>query len=138
MSATTTDRAYRLAQWYERFAATHPGTDPDDSDEFHEQARRIMGIAPPPTVVKASKVEVAGLAIRARGTGRVLVLQRALPQPGDEEDPAAGSWEFPGGHLEPTDDDPLEGAKREWSEETGIAVPEGKVTGHWVSKDGVY
>ncbi|MFJ6085166.1 phage portal protein [Streptomyces sp. NPDC092369] len=66
----------------------------------------------------AGEVAVAGLAVRATDTGRVLMLQRGL----DPADPAAGSWEFPGGHLE-EDETPLAAACREWSEETGIVLP---------------
>jgi len=85
-------------------------------------------------VRKASgQVGVAGLAVRAEDTGRVLMLQRAL----DDEDPAAGMWEFPGGHLE-GDETPLQGAWREWAEETGCIPPPGEKVGTWTSPDGVY
>lgn len=76
---------------------------------------------------------VAGLAVKAEDTGRVLMLQRALV----DDDPAAGDWEFPGGHLTPGED-PLQGAQREWQEETGMSVPDGDVTGEWDSPDGRY
>lgn len=66
----------------------------------------------------AGQIAVAGLAVRAADTGRVLMLQRAL----DDEDPASGMWEFPGGHLE-GDESPLAAAVREWSEETGCVLP---------------
>ena len=75
---------------------------------------------------------VAGLAVRAADTGRVLMLQRA---PGD--DPAGGLWEFPGGHLE-TGETPLQGATREWREEVGRELPEGRLTGHWESSNGIF
>lgn len=78
-------------------------------------------------------VGVAGLAIRAADTGRVLMLQRAL----DDTDPAAGCWEFPGGHVE-GDETPLRAAWREWAEETGMLPPPGVQTGDWTSPDGVY
>ena len=81
----------------------------------------------------AGQVAVAGLAVYAADTGRVLMLQRAL----DETDPAAGTWEFPGGHLE-SDETPLAGAAREWAEETGCAPPAGHQTGTWLSPDGIY
>lgn len=81
----------------------------------------------------AGEVSVAGLAVRAADTGRVLMLQRAL----DPEDPAGGTFEFPGGHLEGAES-PLMGAWREWSEETGSIPPPGMQTGTWVSPDGVY
>jgi 8-oxo-dGTP pyrophosphatase MutT (NUDIX family) len=81
----------------------------------------------------AGEVAVAGLAVYAADTGRVLMLQRALT----EDDPAAGTWEFPGGHLE-DGETPLRAAWREWAEETGCMPPAGEQTGTWVSPDGVY
>ncbi len=79
------------------------------------------------------QIAVAGLAVLAADTGRVLMLQRAL----DEDDPAAGTWEFPGGHLE-GDETPLEGAAREWAEETGCTPPTGIRIANWASPDGIY
>ena len=79
------------------------------------------------------EVAVAGLAVRAADTGRVLMLQRCL----DPEDPAGGCWEFPGGHLE-GDESPLQGAWREWAEETGTIPPPGVQTGTWASSNGIY
>jgi 8-oxo-dGTP pyrophosphatase MutT (NUDIX family) len=81
----------------------------------------------------AGEIAVAGLAVRAADTGRVLMLQRAL----DPEDPAAGCWEFPGGHLE-GDESPLRGAWREWAEEVHLIPPPGERTGSWTSPNGVY
>ena len=75
----------------------------------------------------------AGLAVRAADTGRVLMLQRAF----DEDDPAGGFWELPGGRLEP-DEDAFEAARREWSEETGCKPPAGDLTGLWNSGNGKY
>ena len=61
-----------------------------------------------------------GLAVRARDTGRVLMIQRAH----DEDDPAGGKWEFPGGR--PEDGESVEdAARREWAEETGLTLPAG-------------
>lgn len=76
---------------------------------------------------------VAGLLVRAGDTGRILMLQRAL----DEDDPAGGMWECPGGHIE-GDEMPLEGAIREWQEETGCTLPDGVPSGTWASTNGVY
>jgi ADP-ribose pyrophosphatase YjhB (NUDIX family) len=81
----------------------------------------------------AGQVAVAGLAVLAADTGRVLMIQRAL----DDSDPAAGTWEVPGGHLEGAET-PLHGAWREWSEECGVAPPPGTQTGSWASPDGIY
>ncbi len=76
--------------------------------------------------VNKQLITVAGLAVQAGDTGRVLMLQRANT-PGD---PNALKWEFPGGHLE-GDEVPLQGARREWQEETGTDLPEGQLTGSW-------
>lgn len=77
----------------------------------------------------------AGLAVQASDTGRVLMLQRTL-DPTDDPD-VQGTWEFPGGGIE-DGEEPYQGACREFCEETGLPVPEGSVTGGWVSPDGVY
>lgn len=71
---------------------------------------------------------VAGLAIRAESTGRVLMLQRALT----DDDPAAGTWEVPGGHIDGAES-PEDAARREWAEEVGLHVPPGDVLGSWRS-----
>lgn len=79
---------------------------------------------------------VAGVVLLAADTGRILMLQRAFDDP---DDPARGRWEVPGGHLEESDPDPLEGAKREWSEEIGHPVPaNARVMHEWTSPNGVY
>jgi 8-oxo-dGTP pyrophosphatase MutT (NUDIX family) len=83
-------------------------------------------------VLKADGPEAAGLCVRAADTGRVLLLQRGL----DPDDDAAGCWEFPGGHIEPGDVSPLNAARREWMEETGMVTPPGELVGQWTS--GVY
>ena len=75
----------------------------------------------------------AGLAVLAASTGRVLMLQRAIT----DHDPAAGTWEFPGGCLEPGES-PLQAALREWAEETGCPSPRGTLTGHWEASNGKY
>ena len=106
---------------------------------------------------------VAGLAVQAVDTGRVLMLQRSLNptvcgcgepiamQPGEDwlshldgsigceqlpkADPAAGCWEFPGGHVE-DNETPDEAAAREWQEETGITLPSGTWGSSW--RSGIY
>lgn len=77
----------------------------------------------------------AGFAVQAADTGRVLLIQRALDQ--DDEPDVRGTWEFPGGGIE-GEETPEEAARREFSEETGLPVPAGEVTGGWRSVDGIY
>lgn len=81
----------------------------------------------------AGEVAVAGLAVLAADTGRVLMLQRAVC----DDDPASGDLEFPGGHME-EGESPLQGAWREFAEETGCPAPSGEKTGEWTSPNGVY
>ncbi|MFM9647760.1 NUDIX domain-containing protein [Streptomyces galilaeus] len=82
----------------------------------------------------ADGIKVAGLVVKADDTGRVLLIQRAL----DDEDPAAGTWEFPGGHLD-KDEDTLAAAVREWQEETGAELPGStSVVGSWTAPNGIY
>lgn len=52
-------------------------------------------------------------------------------------DPAAGTWEFAGGHIE-GQESPRAAAIREWQEETGLRFPDGEWTGEWTSSDGIY
>ncbi|HET9655455.1 MAG TPA: NUDIX domain-containing protein, partial [Kineosporiaceae bacterium] len=82
----------------------------------------------------------AGIAVVAKDTGRTLMLQRALDDPlrdPSERDPAAGTWEFPGGTLEDREA-PRDAAIREWQEETGTELPSGQWGQTWQSPDGVY
>lgn len=81
----------------------------------------------------AGEVAVAGLAVQAADTGRVLMIQRALC----DDDPAGGTWEFAGGHCE-QNETPRQAAIREWQEETGMMFPDGEFTGTWTSADGIY
>jgi 8-oxo-dGTP pyrophosphatase MutT (NUDIX family) len=79
---------------------------------------------------------VSGIALKAHDTGRVLMLQRGLD---DENDPAAGTWEFPGGHHEDGDATSLHAGIREWQEEIGQEFPTNGVVKHvWTSPNGVY
>lgn len=88
----------------------------------------------PPESDGGSAPTHAGLAVHAQDTGRVLMLQRAL----DPTDPASGTWEFPGGSIDPGDSTPYDGACREFCEETGLPVPDGQQSTDWTSDDGVY
>ena len=65
----------------------------------------------------AGQTAAAGLAVVAQDTGRVLLLQRA-----QDDGPASGLWELPGGHLE-GDETAKQAAYREWQEETGLLLP---------------
>lgn len=76
----------------------------------------------------------AGLAVQAEDTGRVLMLQRAL----SDDDPASGTWEFPGGGIDDADPSPYAAACREFMEETGLAVPPGTLYDTYTSPNGVY
>jgi 8-oxo-dGTP pyrophosphatase MutT (NUDIX family) len=92
-----------------------------------QEGRRTAANEPP---------SVSGVALKAADTGRVLMLQRGLH---DEDDPAGGSWEFPGGHHEDGDRTSLDAGIREWEEETGHPFPEGGVVHHtWTSPNGIY
>jgi len=94
-------------------------------------AKLVGGMNKSASVLGVVEPTVAGLAIMAKDTGRVLMLQRALI----DSDPAAGKWEFPGGHIE-DGERPIEAAKREWSEEVGVIVPNGKHVADW--RSGIY
>jgi len=52
-------------------------------------------------------------------------------------DPAAGKFEFAGGHIEGAES-PRAAAIREWQEETGLPFVDGEFTGSWVSANGIY
>ena len=86
-----------------------------------------------PAAVERTGPVAAGIAVQAADTGRILMLQRGL----DANDPASGSWEFPGGTLE-DGEAPRDAAKREWQEEVGCLLPAGEQTGSWTSSNGVY
>jgi 8-oxo-dGTP pyrophosphatase MutT (NUDIX family) len=98
---------------------------PTDAPDTHLGAKKEPGLP-----------GVAGVVLKALDTGRILMLQRGLE---DEKDPARGTWEFPGGHVEDGDVTTLHAAIREWEEEVGQLFPEGGAVLHsWVSPSGVY
>lgn len=79
---------------------------------------------------------VSGVVLKAKDTGRILMLQRSMK---DEKDPARGTWEFPGGHHEEGDQTSLHAGIREWEEEVGQPFPTGGVVSHtWRSPNGIY
>lgn len=127
---------YRIADGYHRtLAAQHAGRDTiqawiGDVDTADGPWGTTMNRA---KLTKAAGPEAAGLAVQAKDTGRVLMLQRAM----DPTDRAGGLWEFPGGRLDGSED-PEAAARREFTEETGLDVPDGKITGTWTSPNGVY
>jgi 8-oxo-dGTP pyrophosphatase MutT (NUDIX family) len=98
-------------------------------------ALRPGGVPSQPLAIgKSAEAPVAaGLAVRAADTGRILMLQRAF----DEDDPAGGFWEFPGGRLD-DGEDALQAASREWEEEVGLKLPDGDLDGIWNSSSGKY
>jgi len=101
---------------------------------IEREGDEVSGVKPLEYKGHGAQLVAAGLAVRAADTGRVLMLQRSL----DEGDPAAGTWEFPGGHIE-DGEDPLAAAIREWQEETGATLPAlTRVVGAWDSPNGVY
>lgn len=83
--------------------------------------------------VKAVDIKAAGILVRAKDTGRVMLIQRALT-PGD---PVSGLFELPGGRLD-GDETPWDAATREFHEEIGVPLPEGQLTDSWIADTGVY
>lgn len=115
----------------------------DDFDQTHPQAAKhpTGGMVSKPAVAASASPDdgpkVAGLAVRAKDTGRVFMLQRSIADP---KDPAAGTWEFPGGHADPGEPT-HQAAQREWQEETGHDLPSGPLdpdAPSWTSPNGVY
>lgn len=108
-----------------RVALTQGAPTPPPAEALSKSAEAPRVLGGPP---------IAGAAIKAADTGRVLMIQRTL----DPEDPAAGTWEFPGGHVEDLEH-PQDGAQREWEEETGLSWPsDAELIGSWLTPDGVY
>lgn len=116
----------RAGKWRDfQFADTDPTT-----------AHRLNDTGRSAVLKAAGVVAVAGLAVRAADTGRVLMLQRGM----DAEDPASGTWEFPSGHVE-DGETPCVAAAREWQEETGCLLPADLLGAHladapsWIAHD---
>jgi 8-oxo-dGTP pyrophosphatase MutT (NUDIX family) len=98
---------------------------PDYLNLLRQKATRVFAITP--------ILIAAGIAIQAKDTGRVLMIQRAL----SEDDPASGKWEFPGGHID-EGETPIQAAIREFQEESGLKLPQGDWTGQWVASNDIY
>jgi 8-oxo-dGTP pyrophosphatase MutT (NUDIX family) len=96
----------------------------DEGDDWHRHGAKDEDSGP----------THAGLVLKAEDTGRILMLQRSHK---DEDDPARGTWEFPGGGLEEHDSSSLHGAAREFAEEIGQRVPHGGTVQH-VWRSGPY
>jgi 8-oxo-dGTP pyrophosphatase MutT (NUDIX family) len=69
---------------------------------------------------------LAGLCVKANDTGKVLILKRRSHSEEPINNP--GVWEFPGGHVK-KHEHPLQAAIREWTEEVGRKLPDGKFEG---------
>lgn len=107
-----------------------PSGAPIWSPRAHPGCPCRLRLITPGELTKAD-VTVAGLCVQARDTGRVLMIQRA----NDPKDPAGGTWEFPGGHLDPGET-PWQAAVREWQEEVHRRFPGPEATASWTS--GIY
>lgn len=131
---TTPDVVRTVAAWHH---ANPTETTPDGratvlAGVWGGRAGRDWALAMLAAAAPAPSPVAAGVAVVAADTGRVLMLQRSL----DPEDPNGGKWEIPGGKLD-EGEGALEAARREFCEETRIAVP-GRLVGDWVTDDGIY
>lgn len=104
----------------------------EEVDKVFESAMSPRNPNPKPAPLDVHRIN--GLALRAGDTGRVLMMQRAMTH----GDPAAGMWEFPGGHKHFNETN-RQGAVREWEEETGIRFPaKAQLFSSWDSFNGRY
>ncbi len=76
--------------------------------------------------------DAAGIIVLAADTGRVLMVQRV-----NDDHLAPGTWEWPGGQCH-KGEDAFSGATREWQAEVGLPLPQGDITGSWLTPDGTY
>lgn len=106
---------------------------------LHELSAGWVNLPPPVSTTAASAPTPesnddpthAGVVLKAQDTGRVLMIQRSNK---DEDDPARGKWEFPGGGREEGDQHSLHSGIREFEEEVGHPFPTGgHVTHVWRS-----
>lgn len=110
------------------------GAVPEGDDRWEETHSYQVHQGDDPANKGKRGIIAAGIALVARDTSRVLLLQRAIEKNGK----ASGMWELPGGKLD-EGETPLEAARREWQEEVGVSLPEdAELTGAWTSPDGKY
>jgi 8-oxo-dGTP pyrophosphatase MutT (NUDIX family) len=108
-----------------------------DGDTIYVKAAEPQS-APEAAQASPGGLVAAGLALRSETTGRVLLQQRSLSDDDDRPDVAAGTWEWPGGGVE-EGETPWAAAVREFTEETGCAMPAmARVVGTYISPNGIY
>jgi 8-oxo-dGTP pyrophosphatase MutT (NUDIX family) len=109
------------------WAGVSKATTRAEIDRIFKSADPKASPRPEPGAAKGQTVDAAGIAVVAKDTGRVLMIQRDFD---DKEKQGAGRWEWPGGRLE-DGEDPWTAAKREWEEETGNELPKGETLTTW-------
>lgn len=109
------------------------GVIPDGDNRWMETHSSQLHQGTDPANKAKKRVVAAGVAVIARDTGRLLMLQRAIEKNGK----ASGMWELPGGKLD-AGETALDAAKREWQEEVGCTLPDGELSGAWTSPNGKY
>jgi 8-oxo-dGTP pyrophosphatase MutT (NUDIX family) len=85
----------------------------------HTASVGVTASADPTPYDSEDGITHAGILLTAEDTGRWLMLQRALT----EGDKNGGLWEFPGGGID-DNENPFEGATREFGEEVGVPIPD--------------
>ena len=109
-----------------QFQGTHVTAeiDPNDPDEGMRKVEEMCS--------KGTHTH-SGLVIKSVDSGRVLLSQRTPFS--DDPEGVYGRWEFPGGSIE-DGQTPFESAMREFTEETGLTLPEGwRVDGCYENKN---
>ena len=86
----------------------------------------LMNMAGQSQMMPSDTNTTACIVLRAADTGRVLMIQRRL----DQLDENAGKLDFPGGHTQ-IGETVLDAATREFCEEVGMPVPDGRLSYGW-------